>query len=182
VNAPPWVSILTLLALAAPAAAQARPDTIEARGSATGFGRVLAIGDFKPARDPTYGAAVAVFGEPAKERGRAGANSCIVNWPGLRITFANFGVGSACDRDLGRSQSARAHGGRWRTRRGLKVGARLRRLRRLYPHARRHGRAWWLVSGVSNIGPRPHRYPVLAAVVRGGRVTSFTISIGAAGD
>jgi hypothetical protein len=178
------VSVVTLLVLAAPAAADARADTIEARGSDRGFGRVLAIGDFKPARDPSYGTAVAVFGEPAKERARAGAGSCIVNWPGpgLRITFANFGVGSACDRGLGRSQSARVYGGRWRTRRGLKARARVGRLRRLYPHARRHRRAWWLVTAVSIFGPRRHRYPVLAAVVRAGRVRSFTLWIGAAGD
>jgi hypothetical protein len=100
---------------------------------------------------------------------------------GLRITFANFGVGSACDRDLGRSQTARAYGGRWRTKRGLKVGARLRRLRRVYPHASRHGRSWWLVTAVSPFG-EGGRYPVLAATVRGGHVRSFTLRIGAAGE
>jgi hypothetical protein len=170
--------------LAVPAAAHARPDTIEARGSANGFGRVLAIGDFKPARDPTYGAAAQVFGEPGSERRRDRAKSCIVNWPGpgVRITFANFGVGSACDRDLGRSQSARAYGRHWRTKRGLRVGARASALHGLYPHASRHGRRWWLVTGISLIGVSPDRYPVLAATVRGGRVRSFTLWIGAAGD
>jgi hypothetical protein len=178
------IFLLAATTLAVPAAAQARPDTIEVRGSATGFGRVLAIGDFKPVRDPTYGAAVSVFGEPGSEDPRPRVKGCIVNWPGsgLRITFANFGVGSACARDLGRSQSARAYGGRWRTKRGLRVGARVRRLHRLYPHARRHGRSWWLVTGISLIGHGGDRYPVLAATVRGGRVRSFTLNIGAAGD
>jgi hypothetical protein len=172
----------TLLALAAAGAAQA--DTISVRGSAKGFGRVLAIGDFKPARNPTYGAAVRAYGEPASERSRSGGSACIVNWPrvGVRIVFANFGLGSACDRDLGRSQSARAYGDEWRTRRGLRVGARLSRLRRLYPRVRRHGRNWWLVTGVSLTGPGRHRYPVLAATVRGRRVRSFLLWIGAAGD
>lgn len=176
--------MLAMMALAAPAAAQTRPDIIETRGSAEGFGRVLAIGDFKPVGDPTYRAAIAAFGEPASERRRDRAKSCIVNWPGagVRITFANFGVGSACDRGLGRSQSARAYGDRWRTKRGLEVGAPVRRLRRLYPRASRHGRRWWLVTGVSLIGIRPHRYPVLAASAGGGRVRSFTLQIGAAGD
>jgi hypothetical protein len=177
--------ILTVatIALAVPAAAQARPDTIEARGSDRGFGRVLAIGDFKPSRDPTYGAAAAVFGEPASERQRFRGNTCTVNWPGpgLRIVFANFGIGSACDLDLGRSQRARAYGAQWRTKLGLKVGATLRRLRNLYPHARRHRRSWWLATAVSVIG-QGGRYPVLAATVRGGRVRSFTLWIGAAGD
>jgi hypothetical protein len=173
------IFLLATTALAVPpASAQARPDTIEARGS-----RVLAIGDFKPMRDPTYGAAVSVFGEPARERPRYRSKVCIVNWPGpgVRITFANFGLGSACDRNLGRSQTARVYGGRWRTKRGLKVGARLRRLRRLYPHASRHGRSWWLVSAVSPFG-EGGRYPVLAAAVRGGHVRSFKLRIGAAGE
>jgi hypothetical protein len=174
---------LTLISLAVPVTAHARPDTIEVRGSARDFGRVLAIGNFKPDRDPTYGAAVTAFGEPASERPRFRAKNCIVNWPGpgVRIVFANYGVGSACDRDLGRSQSARAYGGQWRTKRDLEVGARLRRLRNLYPGARRHGRSWWLVTAFTLIG-QGGRYPVLAATVRGGRVRSFTLQIGAAGD
>jgi hypothetical protein len=175
--------MLAIVGLAAPTALQARPDTIEVRGSENSFSRVLAIGDFKPELDPTYGAAVAVFGEPASERSRSGANSCMVNWlgPAVRIVFANFGTGAACDRDRGRSQSARAYGKQWRTKRGLKVGARLRRLRNVYPDASRHGRSWWLVTALSLTG-QGGRYPVLAATVRGGRVRSFTLWIGAAGD
>jgi hypothetical protein len=178
-------SALTLAALllAVPAAAHAQSDTISVRGSAKEFGRVLSIGDFKPERNPRYAAAVRAFGEPGSERSRSGGSACIVNWPrvGVRIVFANFGLGSACDRDLGRSQSARAYGDGWRTKKGLRVGARLRRLRRLYPRASRHRRNWWLATGVSLIGPR-HRYPVLAATVRDGRVRSFRLWIGAAGD
>jgi hypothetical protein len=178
-----FVFLAGATAVVVPAAAQARPDTIDVRGSATGFGRVLAIGDFKPPRDPTYGAAVSVFGKPGRERSRIRGNACIVNWPGpgLRINFANFGGGSACDRDLGRSQSARAYGARWRTKRGLTVGARLGRLWRLYPDASRHGRSWWLVTAISLFG-EGGRYPVLAATVHGGRVRSFTLWIGAAGE
>ena len=173
------IFVFAVTALAVPGVAYARPDTIEARGS----GRVLAVGDFKPQRDPTYGAAVAVFGEPASQRSRFQGNACVVNWPGpgLRITFANFGVGSACDQSRGRSQTARAYGSRWRTKRGLKVGSRLTRLRRLYPGARRHGRSWWLVTAVSPFGAGG-RYPVLAAAVRGGHVRSFNLRIGAAGE
>jgi hypothetical protein len=173
------IFLFGLTALAAPAVAQARPDTIDARGS----GRVLAVGDFKTQRDPTYGGAVTVFGEPARERSRFGGTACVVNWPGagLRINFVNLGGGSACDRRLGRSQTARAYGSRWRTKRGLKVGARLERLRRLYPHASRHGRSWWLVIAVSPFGAGG-RYPVLAAAVRGGHVRSFKLRIGAAGE
>jgi hypothetical protein len=106
-----------------------------------------------------------------------------VSWhgQGLKIAFANFGGGSACNPDLGRSQSARAYGKRWRTARGLRVGNRVGRLRDRYPRATRHGRLWWLLTAVSFIG-ETHRYPVLAATVRRGRVSSFLVFIGAAGD
>jgi hypothetical protein len=71
---------------------------------------------------------------------------------------------------------------RWHTARGLHVGDGLRRLKRLYPSARRHGLAYWLVTGRSIFGPRPSRYPVLAAAVRSGKVSSFTLNVGAAGE
>jgi hypothetical protein len=169
--------------LAAPAAAEARPFTIVAQGSATTFGQVRAIGDFRPASDPTYGAALEVFGDPDAERSRFRGTSCRVAWhgQGLKIAFANFGGGSACNPDLGRAQSARAYGERWRTARGLGIGDKVARLRDRYPRANRRGRVWWLLKAVSLIG-EPHRYPVLAATVRGARVRSFSLFIGAAGD
>jgi hypothetical protein len=169
-----------LLVAAAPAAAA--PFTIEVRGSADSFGRVLAIGDFKPDRDPTVGAALDAYGEPSFQR-RISTWGCKLGWHGLgvKVLFANFGGGSACREDLGRSQTARAFGDRWRTAKGLRVGDRLARLRRLYPGATRHGRAWWLVTALSRIG-ETHRYPVLSAAVRDGRVRSFALQIGAAGD
>ena len=92
---------------------------------------------------------------------------------------ANLGGGGACDR--GRAQTVRAFGDRWRTAKGLRVGQPLARLRSLYPGATRHRETWWLVTGLSQIGA-PHRYPVLAATVRGGTVRSFSTQILAAGD
>jgi hypothetical protein len=177
------LAALVLVALAIPAAADARPFTISAKGSATGFGEVRAIGSFRPSVDPTYAAALDAFGEPDVERRRFRGTSCRVSWHGLglKVAFANFGLGSACDPELGRSQSARAYGKRWRTVRGLRVGSRLGRLRNLYARATRHGRQWWLITAVSVIG-ETHRYPVLAATVRGARVRSFSVFIGAAGD
>jgi hypothetical protein len=152
------------------------------RGNADSFGRVLAIGDFKPDRDPTLGAAIDAYGQPSFRR-RPAPESCKVGWHGLgvKVLFANFGGGSACNPNLGRSQTARAFGDRWRTAKGLRVGQRLPRLRALYPNATRHGRAWWLVTAVSRFGT-PHRYPVLSATVRGGTVRSFSLRIFAAGD
>ena len=175
--------LATALVLLAPAAASARPFTISAQGNATGFGQVRAIGDFRPPDDPRYAAALDAFGTPDAERSVFGGNGCRVSWhgQGLKILFANFGVGSACTPGRGLAQTARAYGPRWRTVRGLRVGARLVRLRALYPRASRHGRVWWLTTAVNLIG-ETQRYPVLAAAVRGGRVRSFVLAIGAAGD
>jgi hypothetical protein len=179
------IATLVVTVAAAPTVAEARPFTIEARGSDRTFGKVLAIGDFRPERDPTLGAAMGVFGQPASIRGGGGGSSCKVAWPdvGVRILFVNLGGGSACDPRYGKSQEARVAGvDDWRTARGLHVGDRVRKLRRLYPGARRHRRAFWLVTGVSLYGPRKQRYPVLAASVRDGRVASFKLEIGAAGE
>jgi hypothetical protein len=169
-----------LLVAAGPAAAA--PFTINVRGSADSFGRVLAIGDFRPERDPTLGAALDAFGAPSSQR-RVASWGCRVAWHGrgVKVLFANFGAGGPCREDLGRSQTARAYGDRWRTAKGLRIGQTLNRLRTLYPAAARHGRSWWLVTAVSHIG-ETRRYPVLRATVRGGRVRSFLLQIGAAGD
>jgi hypothetical protein len=171
-----------LLSLAFAGSASAAPFTINVRGSADSFGRVLAIGDFKPERDPTVGAALDAFGAPSSRR-RISNWGCKLAWhgPGVKVLFANFGIGGACGENTGRSQTARAYGQRWRTARGLRVGNRLTRLRSLYPGAERHGRSWWLVTAVTHIG-ETRRYPVLAAAVLGGRVRSFRLFIGAAGD
>ena len=175
-----FVACVVLLVAAGPAAAA--PFTINVRGSAQSFGTVLAIGDFKPNRDPRLGAAIDAYGDPSFRR-RISTFGCRVGWNalGIKILFANLGGGGACDEDLGRSQTARAFGDRWRTAKGLEVGQRLARLRRLYPSASQHGRAWWLVTAVTRIG-ETRRYPVLAATVRDGRVRSFVVEVGAAGD
>jgi hypothetical protein len=101
----------------------------------------------------------------------------------VRVLFVNLGGGGACDPRYGKAQEARVQArSEWRTRRGLHVGDRVRKLRRLYPGARRHGRSYWLVTAISLVGPRPAPYPVLAAAVGDGAVRSFTLEVGAAGD
>jgi hypothetical protein len=174
-------STLTLGALFCPVAA-AEPFMLEATGSKTGLGEVRAIGDFRPERDPTLGAATGVFGPPTKIV-RTSDASCRVLYGGLglRFTFVNLGGGGPCDPELTKSQVARAFDPRWRTGRGLGIGDRLRRLRRLYPGANRHGRSWWIVKGMRVFGSGGP-YPVLRATMKDGRVNSFALSIGAAGE
>jgi len=58
-------------------------------------------------------------------------------------------------------------------------------MRHLYPRATRHGRWWWLVTGYTSVGctkPCPYPYAVLAARLRHGKVSAFSVWIGAAGD
>jgi len=175
-------AVLAALAVAPAAVAQTGDYTIRAKGSATGFGKVTAIGAFKPERDPTLGAAIAAFGQPSSIR-ENGRESCPAGWRsiGLRITFVNLGGGSACVTSLGRAQSASAFGRVWRTSRGLRIRSSTRKLRRLYPRAPRRGRTYRLVGAKSLFGDG-RRYSVLAAKTRAGRVGSFKLFIGAAGE
>jgi hypothetical protein len=181
------LSVLCVWALALYGAfcplAMADPFMLEASGSSTGLGEVRAIGDFRPERDPTLHAANGVFGPPTKVV-RTSDVSCRVLYGGigLRFAFMNLGGGGPCDPDLTKSQVARAFDTRWRTGRGLGIGDPIRRLWRLYPGATRHGRSWWLVKGMNIIGVGNNPYPVLRATMKGGRVGSFALSIGAAGE
>ena len=169
------------LAVAA-APADARSFVIRATGSPSGLGEVRAIGDFKPARSPLLRAAVRAYGAPTARVG--GVEICRVRWAGLgaRITFQNFGGVDSCDGGGGRAQKAVVSGDRpWRTPKGLRLGDRTAKLRRLYPNALQTARGFRLVAGVLPFG-RPQPYSVLGVRVAGGRVTAFTLFVGAAGD
>jgi hypothetical protein len=172
---------LAVLLLVAPSAG-ARSFVLKARGSDSGLGVVRAIGDFKPARDPKLGAAIRAYGQPTSRRG--GGEVCRVRWAGLgvRITFQNFGGVDSCEPAGGRAQKAVVSGGRpWRTAKGLRLGDGVARLRNLHPDARRTPRGFRLVEAILPFG-RPVRYAVLGARIAAGRVSAFTLFIGAAGD
>ena len=68
------------------------------------------------------------------------------------------------------------------TQRGLRVGDRVRRLRRLYPKAPRSGATYKLITGRNVYGSGRGRYAVVGARVNGGRVRSFVLDVGAAGE
>jgi hypothetical protein len=164
-------------------AALAEPFQLEAVGSKRSLGKVTAIGDFHPQRDPTLQAANSVFGPPTTIV-RTSDVSCRVVYGaiGLRFAFVNLGGGGGCNPPFTKSQVARAFDPRWHTGKGLQIGDRQRKLRRLYPGATRHGRSWWLVRGrnIFGVGQRP--YGVLRATMKGRRVNSFALRIGAAGE
>lgn len=176
------VAVVLAGSLAAPVAADARSFVIKARGSQTSLGSVQAIGDFKPATDPTLRAAIRAYGQPTSATG--GGEICRVRWRalGVRIRFQNFGGRDSCKPRGGRAQKAFLIGDRrWRTPRGLHLGDRLRKLTRLYPRARRTPFGYRIVAGVLPFG-EPHPYAVLGARITDRRVRAFTLFIGAAGD
>ena len=175
------LALTGILAFAAPA--DARSFVIRATGSTTGLGEVQAIGDFKPATNPRLGAAVRAFGPTSSRRG--GGEICRVRWANLGVfgIFQNFGGrGSSCQGRIGLAQKVVVSGDRpWRTFRGLRLGDSAARVRQLHPAARRTPRGFRLVEGVLPFGS-PVRYAVLGARMANGRVSAFTVFVGAAGD
>lgn len=167
---------------ALPAPASARSFLVNARGSSTGLGKVLRIGDFRPSRDSSLAAAIAAYGRPSSTAG--GGESCTVRWRplGVRILFVHLGGGNACEPSQGRAQVAVLRDTRrWRTVKGLRLRDSVEKLKRLYPRAPRRGRSYRLVSGKNLIGGTG-RYAVLSARVADEKVSSYRLFIGAAGD
>ena len=174
---------LVLAGILLPASpASARSFVIKAHGSNTGLGQVVAIGDFKPARDPRLAAAIRAWGDPSGKSG--GGDFCKVRWGalGIRFSFQNFGAVDSCQPRHGRAQKGVVSGDRpWRTGRGLRLGDRIDKLKRLYPRSRRSRRGFPLVRAVSPFGTIT-RYTVLGARISQGRVSAFTLKVFAAGD
>lgn len=143
---------------------------------------VLRLGGLRPRKDASRDAVDKAFGSPARERERR-FRACLLRWPdlGLTIYMANFGAGDRChDGAVQRAVIAGDRGReRWATKRGLRVGDRLSRLRKLYPNAERHRGRWWLQPGLF-LGH--YRLAIIAATVKKGRVHGLRIWIGGAGD
>jgi hypothetical protein len=144
------------------------------------------MGSFAVKRDGTLQGAIEAFGRPG-DKDRDGL-ACIVRWPrhGLRITFYNLGGENPCRPAFGFFSQARARGPHWRTNRGLEVGDRQRRLRKLYPNARFHAAepglpaGWWLVRGWSPFGSGGYYPGLLAKMDR--HVVAFYVRYPAGGD
>jgi hypothetical protein len=155
------------------------------------------LGDFRVRRDPTYQGAIDVFGEADQCRlinqRRVGVavwrslgfriNVTTLGYPGPNATPCNAPDSHQIDRIM-------VTGRRWRTRSGLRVGASVATLRRLYPKAeRRQGwyGGYWLVTSRERcvIGICETQYatvPHLVAKIRGGWVSAFVFPVGAQGE
>jgi hypothetical protein len=153
------------------------------------------IGPWRTGTTPTFAAAVSAFGPETKcTRLRKLPAFAAAEWRrlGLRMVFGSYGAGGARPCRARRAvflDNARAYGKQWQTSLGLKVGDSVSKLRRLYPRATlrtyRRGvapvRGWWLVVRTSRV-PDFHRFPVLLATARGGRVTGLVVNVHAEGD
>lgn len=155
----------------------------------TRSGAVVALGRFAVGENPHLRAAIRAFGAPDRRVGMVRGLACHVSWIrlGLKVVFANFGGGgTACHGSHGKAQSASivgSSGRRWRTERGLRLTHREAQIPLLHPNARKHQNGWWLAVTSLPFGDGcPCPYPSLRAKVTRGRVSSFRIYIGAAGD
>jgi hypothetical protein len=123
-------------------------------------------------------AAKSVFGRPSGQR-YVDNNSCVYAWRsrGITANFVTFGAGNPCT--VGRLQALEVASGPWRTARGLEIGDTAAQVAALYPQARPSdgGRVIY-VQNDSRYGV----IPLVTAKTSGGRVASFAIFVGAAGD
>jgi hypothetical protein len=174
------VTIALLLPVGTAAASAAPTLTIRASQDV-----VTRIGTFRTQDDATPAAAVRAFGPPSSRR-HAG-EGCRVEWRALRlrIYFANFGIVApvvpACSSTGGLAQSFTVRSRRFRTWRGLRPGDRSSTIRSRHPSARFRRGSWWLRTATSRTGVRSD-YPVVEALVSGGRVRVLRGWIGAAGE
>lgn len=137
--------------------------------------KIISFGGFAPqGPSPTTTAAAAVFG-PGVVLVET-ENLCRVSYAadGVTISFVNLGAPgySACDPVAGKAQAMAASAPDWRTDRGLAVGDRVKRLKKLYRERKLKRGVWELVGKKSFIGTSGHQV-VLAAFVSGGQVTGF---------
>ena len=137
------------------------------------------------------------WGDPTRVRDQ-GSDGCTAVWttPRVVVDLANYGGvpdrASVCEGRWGLIQTLRTAGPRWRTARGLRVGMREAAIPRRYPTA--FPRSWfglgrvWLLRPYWEecVGDCPGQthVPVSAvvAIIRGGKVAGFSVSVFAAGE
>jgi hypothetical protein len=170
-------SALLLLPALSPAAHAAR--TIKAEPSQ--YWAVTHLGGWHVRAHPEYGKAVFALGEPTRVSGSG--NPCTATWAGLglSILFTSFGGDTSCGDTNAQRAVVKGPAGRraWRTQRGLRVGDRFARLRRLYPNARRRPGARVVVYQED---PFLGDGSIITALIRHKRVASLQLWLGGAGD
>ena len=173
------VAATTLVLGAASAGAQ---STFTIR---TANGAVARMGPFHPRQSASLASAIRAFGRPSSTK--LTRNACVVQWRRLRLrmlftTLGAFGPGqSLCTPSVGLADSFTIRGTRFRTSAGLRVGSPSSSIAQIYPDAEFRSGSWWLVTSVSPFGDQSE-YPVLHAIVRGGRVRVIAGFIGAEGE
>jgi len=152
-----------------PAPATPRTYAITATVGAVRIGPYVA---WKPPARGTYVQAAAAFGRATSCRALAGKKSR-ATWSSIGLTIQFIATqGSVCQgASAAQLQTLTATGSRWRTSKGLAVGDPLAKLERLYPAAIAHAGAYRLAKL-----DRATNHAMLTAVVRGGRVSGFSLA------
>jgi hypothetical protein len=174
------LSILSALAVAAAALAGPASAVRTIKAEPGRYWAVTYLGSWHVRAHPEYAKAVFALGEPSAVTG--GGVPCTAYWNalGLRILFESFGGAVSCGDAKAQQAVVKGSAGRraWRTQRGLRVGDPLRRLRRLYPDARRKPGARVIVyQDDPFVGDRS----IITALIRHRRVASFQLWLGGAG-
>lgn len=110
-------------------------------------------------------------------------DECKLRWPGLQMTLDFVTYGGTSGPGCGDTFLQVAYLGRsWQTAAGLRVGASLATLRRIYRHARHAYGRWALLPYASPIGGPGAIGSPLWAVVRHGQVSELQAFVGDAGE
>jgi hypothetical protein len=172
--------LLAVAALAAAASPALAARTIKAQPSR--YWAVTYLGGWHVLAHPEFGKAVFALGEPSHVE-NPDIPGCRATWRrlGLKIQFESFGVASDCNDGKAQAAVVKGHRGRvaWRTQRGLRVGDSVQKLNRIYPNARRRPGARVIVYQKH---PAIGDGSIVTAVLRGGKVASFRLWLGGAGD
>ena len=170
------LSVLFVVAGSAPASAV---RTIKAEPSR--YWGVTYMGSWHVRAHADYGKAVFALGEPSRVTSDGVPCTAYWNILGLRILFTSFGGATSCSDASPKRAVVKGPAGRraWRTQRGLRVGDRLSRLRRLYPNARRKPGARVVVYQED---PFIGDGSIITALIRHRRVASLQLWLGGAGD
>jgi hypothetical protein len=173
------VLVAAALGVSAPAEAQ---STFTIR---TSNGAVARVGAFHPRRSATLASAIRAFGRPSSSK--LTRSACLVEWRRLRLRILFTTLGGLlpgqtfCTPSAVFADSFTARGTRFRTSAGLRVGRPSSSVAAIYPSAEFRSGSWWLVTAVSPFGDQSE-YPVIRAIVGGGRVRAIAGFIGAEGE